>query len=145
MIGWSDPHPSNLSAAYSDPSSYGAGIRLDSEHEEIRTVTQADFRFCRLPVQPQRWQDQTHSRMLADLKLENPETDLRPCLLDLTAYVPDSPRADTLLFTPECAGHSLVVSIAEFYAEFRNLFLTKIGWRVNSQFDSKEGYRLSKV
>ena len=53
-----------------------------------------------------------------------------------------SPRARRLLFNPECAYVCKVVSIVEFYAEFRYARLTKIGCWVNSQLHFKEGYPL---
>ena len=49
-------------------------------------------KFHRLPVQPKGGQGQTHSRMLADLKLENSEAYLRPYLVgpsQVEAHVPD--------------------------------------------------------
>ena len=60
--------PPNLFPSYSDPSSHVSGIRLDSKHREVRTGTQADIQFHRLPVQPQGGQGQPHRRMLAHLK-----------------------------------------------------------------------------
>ena len=46
-----------------------AGIRLDSKHGEVRTGTQADLRYRRLPVRPQRGQGPTHIGTLVDPKL----------------------------------------------------------------------------
>ena len=42
------------SSSLSDPSSCVSRIRLDSEHGEIRTGTQADFQFRTLPVRSKR-------------------------------------------------------------------------------------------
>ena len=59
-----------------------------------------------------------------------------------TVLVTNSPRARRLLFNPECAYVCKVVSIVEFYAEFKYARLTKIGCWVNSRFRFKEGYPL---
>ena len=56
-----------------------------------------------------------------------------------------SPRARRLLFNPECAYVCKVVSIVEFYSEFRYARLTKIGCWVNSQFHFKGGVASLKL
>ena len=70
LVGQSHIPPS-LSPAYPDPSSPVREIRLGSKYGEVRTKTQTDLRICRLQVQPQREQGQSHLRMLADLKLKD--------------------------------------------------------------------------
>ena len=48
--------PTGLSPAYSGSSENMPRTRLDGQFGKVRTGTQADLRFCRLPVQPQaRW------------------------------------------------------------------------------------------
>ena len=92
LHNWLVSHiPSSMSPSYSDSSSHVSGVEEDSEHREIRPGTQADFQYHRLPVQSQRGQGQSHPKMLADHKLENPETDLKPCLSGQITYVPDRP------------------------------------------------------
>ena len=118
MIGWSEAHPPNLSPTYTDSSNYVSGIRLDSKHGEVRTGTQTDIRFCRLPVQPQGGQGQTHSRTLADLKLENSEASQEPFRSGQTAHVPN------MLFDsykeaspPRLAPHESDSLVSEKYLE----------------------------
>ena len=47
---------------------------------KVGTGTQADLRFCRLPVQPQKGQGQTHFGMVADSKLKKSGASHKPLL-----------------------------------------------------------------
>ena len=63
-----------------------------SQSYQLKALLFGLSKFHRLPVQPKGGQGQTHSRMLADLKLENSEAYLRPYLVDpsqVEAHVPD--------------------------------------------------------
>ena len=62
-ICWPEPHHTKLVSSIVEPWSE---IRLGSNHGEVRTGTQADLRFHRLPVLPQRGQGQTQLGMLAE-------------------------------------------------------------------------------
>ena len=57
--------PPGLSSAYSGSSEDVQRTRLAGELGEIRTGTQANLRFCRLPVRPQIWSGLAHTRPVA--------------------------------------------------------------------------------
>ena len=57
--------------------------------EKSETGPQTSVRLCRLPVQPEREQGQTHPRALVDPWCKNQETLLRTHLPSLAADVPD--------------------------------------------------------
>ena len=59
--------PSNLSPAYTDLGSSLSGTRLAGEQGKVRAGPKTGFQLRRLPVRPERGQDQTHSRALAGL------------------------------------------------------------------------------
>ena len=58
--------PPGLSPAYSRSSKDMPRTRLAGEFGQIRTGTQADFRFCRLPVRPPSQPGPTYTRPLAE-------------------------------------------------------------------------------
>ena len=58
--------PPGLSPAYSRSSKDMPGTRLASEFGKVRTGTQADLRFCRLPVRPQGQLGPTYTGPLAE-------------------------------------------------------------------------------
>ena len=83
------------------------------------------------------------NRFLTSLQKECEQTSqkLNQCLVQaLSQRVSFSPRAGRGLFNPESAKGCEVVSISELYADFKNPFLTNIGWWVTSQFHFEEGY-----
>ena len=63
--------PPNLSPAYTDLGSSLSRTRLAGEQGEVRTGSKTGFQLCRLPVQPERGQDQTHTRLLAGLNRQD--------------------------------------------------------------------------
>ena len=65
--------------------------RLASELGKIRTGTQADFRFCRLPVQPQSRSGLTHTGPLAEPSGQNIRNIVTTGLSGPAAHVPYRP------------------------------------------------------
>ena len=63
--------PPGLSPAYSGSSKNMPRIRLAGEFGQIRDGTEADLRFCRLPVQPQGWLCPTDTGPLAEPSGQN--------------------------------------------------------------------------
>ena len=60
LVGQREIRP-NLSPAYTNSGSSLSGVRLVGQQGEIRTGPQTSLRLCKLPVRPERGQDQTHS------------------------------------------------------------------------------------
>ena len=100
MIGWSEPHPTKFVSSIPDLSGSVSGIRLCSKHEEVRTGNQADLRFRRLPVQPQRGEGQTHLETWADLKLKNSKASHQALLSGQAARVAHRPVNDWTKASP---------------------------------------------
>ena len=58
--------PPNLSPAYTNLSNSLSGVGLACEQRQIRTGAQTGFQLCKLPVQSNGGQGQTHPRVLPD-------------------------------------------------------------------------------
>ena len=82
MVGQSQIPP-NLFQAYPDTGISLSGVRLVGQQGAIRTRPQASLLLCRLRVQPERVQGQTHPRGVADPEYKNPETSLRTNMPDM--------------------------------------------------------------
>ena len=91
--------PPGLSPAHSGASEVMPRTRLASELGKIRTGTQADFRFCRLPVRPQSRSGPTHTGPLAEPSGQNIRNIVTTGLSGPAAHVPyrkaSSPRPAT--------------------------------------------------
>ena len=69
--------PPYLSPAYTDLGSSLSRTRLAGEQGEIRTGPKTGFQLSRLPVRPERGQDQTHTRALAGLNKQDSDNIVR--------------------------------------------------------------------
>ena len=63
--------PPHLSPAYTDLGNSLSRTRLAGEQGEVRTGSKTGFQLRRLPVRPERGQDQTHTRSLAGLNIQD--------------------------------------------------------------------------
>ena len=83
--------PPGLSPAYSGTSEVMPRTRLASKLGKIRTGTQVNFRFCRLPVRPPSWSGPTHTRSLADPSGQSIRNIVTTGLSGLAIHVPYRP------------------------------------------------------
>ena len=81
--------PPGLSPAHSGSSENMPRTRLAGEFGKVRTETQADIRFCRLPVRPQGRSGPTDTRPLVESSGQNTRNTVTTGLSCLAVHVSD--------------------------------------------------------